>query len=154
MSRIIVAFSLLCVLCCISSTLAFIFEDCGSEVGKFNEVSISSCDLSQEKCSLIRGTEIRVSLKFTPSKDVAKIEARAFGVLLDVPVPFPLEKPELCKDPDSNLKCPLKKDQEVEYKASFSVDKKVPALSVDVMWEFRNQDDEKILCVKFPAKVT
>lgn len=56
------------------------------------------------------------------------MEARAFGVLLDVPVPFPLEKPEVCKDPSTGLKCPLKKDEEVEYKAHFFVDKSVPSV--------------------------
>ncbi|KAM0727356.1 NPC intracellular cholesterol transporter 2-like protein a [Formica fusca] len=140
-------------LCCIVSSLAFVVEDCGSELGKFNEISISSCDLSEEKCSIIRDSEIHVSMKFTSSEDVSKIEARAFGVLADVPVPFPLEKPDVCKDSDSGINCPLKKDQEAEYKASIFVDKSTPALSLEVMWEFRNEKDEKIICVKFPAKI-
>lgn len=62
--------------------------------------------------------------------DVKNVEAKAFGVLMDVPVPFPLEKPEICKDPDSGIKCPLKKDEEVEYKVSFFVEKKTPAVCV------------------------
>ncbi|EFN81258.1 Ecdysteroid-regulated 16 kDa protein [Harpegnathos saltator] len=62
------------------------------------------------------------------AKDISKIEARAFGVLLDVPVPFPLEKPDVCKDGGSGVKCPLKKDQEVEYKASFFIEKSVPSV--------------------------
>lgn len=146
-------FPLLCVLCCIVSSFAFVYEDCGSEVGKFSEISVSSCDLSEEKCSIIRGSEVHVSMKFTPSVDVQNIEAKAFGVLMDVPVPFPLEKPEICKDPDSGVKCPLKKDEEVEYKISFFLEKKTPALSLEVMWEFRSEKDEKIICVKFPAKI-
>lgn len=119
-------------------------------MGKFNEISISSCDLSEEKCSIVRGSETHVSLKFTPSKsnnsfliiriqflilivsfpglDISNVKARAYGVLLDVPVEFPMEKPDVCEDPDSGLKCPLTKDQESEYKASFTVDKKIPAV--------------------------
>ncbi|XP_032685880.1 ecdysteroid-regulated 16 kDa protein-like [Odontomachus brunneus] len=150
MSRVAVTFALLCAL---SSTLAFIFEDCGSEVAKLGDVVISSCNTAEEKCILNRGSETHVNVKFTPSKDISHLELRAFGVLVDVPVPFPLEKPDLCKDSDSGIKCPLKKDQEAEYKATFFIDKMVPSLSLDVMWQFVNEDDEKVICVKFPAKI-
>ncbi|CAL1673194.1 unnamed protein product [Lasius platythorax] len=153
MTRKGIAFSPLCVLCCIVSSLAFVFEDCGSEVGKFNEISISSCDSSEEKCSIMRDSETHLSIKFIPSVDVSKIEAHAFGLLGDIPVPFPLEKPEVCKDSSSGINCPLKKDQEVEYKATFFVEKTTPALSLNVMWDFRNEKDEKIICVKFPVKI-
>ncbi|XP_011694636.1 PREDICTED: protein NPC2 homolog [Wasmannia auropunctata] len=153
MTRISVAFPLLCVLCSITFSFAFKFEDCGSEVGKLGEIVISNCDTSEDKCILTRGNEIRVSAKFTPSKDITDVTAYAYGVLLDVPVPFPLKKPDVCKDPDSGLNCPLKKDQEAEYKASFTLDKATPALSVDVLWEFKNENDEKLICLKFPAKV-
>ncbi|KAH0948491.1 hypothetical protein HN011_002592 [Eciton burchellii] len=140
-------------LCCYTSTHAFVFEDCGSELGKFTDITISTCDNSEEKCGFTRGVDINVSVKFIPNKDISKIEAHVFGVLLDVAVPFPLEKPDVCKDSNSNIKCPLKKDQEVEYKSSFFLEKKTPALSVEIMWEFRNENDEKIICIKFPGKV-
>jgi len=39
----------------------------GSEAGKFDEISVSSCDVSDEKCTLPRGTDIKVFIKFTPS---------------------------------------------------------------------------------------
>ncbi|XP_018405084.1 PREDICTED: protein NPC2 homolog [Cyphomyrmex costatus] len=153
MMRIIVAFSVLFVLCEITSSFAFVFEDCGSEAGKFNDVSISSCDVSDEKCSLPRGTDINVFLKFTSDKDISDVKAYAFGILLDVAIPFPLENSDVCKNPNSGVKCPLKKDQETEFKDTFNVDKKTPAVSVDVIWEFRNEKDEKIICIKFPVKI-
>ncbi|XP_014482265.1 PREDICTED: protein NPC2 homolog [Dinoponera quadriceps] len=151
MNRIAVAVALLCAL---SSTFAFSFEDCGSEVGKFGDISISSCTTTDEKCIFTRGNDIQVSLKFTPSKDTSTVEARAFGVMLDVPVPFPLEKPDVCKDGGPGVKCPLTKDQEYEYTTTFAVDKAVPALSIDVLLQFINDNDEKLMCVKFPVKIT
>ncbi|XP_011630991.1 NPC intracellular cholesterol transporter 2 homolog a-like [Pogonomyrmex barbatus] len=154
MTRISFAISLLYVLHCVTSSFAFVFEDCGSEVGKFTDIVISSCTTADEKCAVARGSEVSVVVKFVPNVDVSDVEAHAFGVILDVPVPFPLEKPKVCKEPSSGLKCPLKKDVEAEYKATFTVEKKAPALSVDVMWEFRNEKDEKIICIKFPAKIT
>ncbi|KYN29904.1 Protein NPC2 like protein [Trachymyrmex cornetzi] len=126
----------------------------GSEAGKFNEVSISSCDVSDEKCSLPRDTDIKVFLKFTPNKDMSDITAHVFGVLLDVTIPLPLENSNMCEDPNSEVKCPLKKDQETEFKNTFNLDnKKVPPISADIIWEFRNEKDEKIICIKFPVKV-
>ncbi|XP_012538990.1 NPC intracellular cholesterol transporter 2 homolog a [Monomorium pharaonis] len=153
MAQINVAFSLLCVLCGITFSFAFVFEDCGSEIGKMTSVSISTCDVADEKCSFPREKKIDVAVKFIPSIDVTDVKAYAFGVLMDVPIPFPLEKPDVCKDPNSGLKCPLKKDQEVEYKNSYVLEKKTPTLSIDVIWEFRNDKDQKIMCIKFPARV-
>ncbi|XP_077261940.1 ecdysteroid-regulated 16 kDa protein-like [Temnothorax americanus] len=153
MTRISVAFSLLCALCGITSSSAFVFEDCGSQLAKIDEIEISSCDVSDEKCVLTRGETIHVKAKVTPNTDITEVKVFAYGVILDVAVPFPLKKPDVCKNPDSGLKCPLKKDQEVNYKATFVVEKKTPTLSVDVMWEFKNEKDEKIICLKFPVKI-
>lgn len=60
------------------------------------------------------------------AKDVSKIEARAFGVILEVPVPFPLEKPLLCDDPDSGVKCPVQQGQQAVYKVTLPIEKNVP----------------------------
>ncbi|XP_011161897.1 NPC intracellular cholesterol transporter 2 homolog a [Solenopsis invicta] len=152
MTRITV-FPLLCVLC-ITSSFAFVFEDCGSEIGKMVELSISSCtDMTAEKCVFTRGSDVNVNMKFSASKDVSEVTALAFGVMMEVPIPFPLEKPKICSDPSSGVSCPLKKDQEYQYKSSFAVEKKTPPVSIEVMWEFRSENDEKILCVKFPVKI-
>lgn len=65
---------------------------------------------------------------FFADTDISDIKAQAFGVLMDVPIPFSLEKPNVCEDPDSGIKCPLKKDQEAEYKVMFNLDKKAPTV--------------------------
>lgn len=78
-------------------------------------------------------------LIFFVDVDVSTVEARAFGVLLDIPVPFPLEKPDVCSDSDSGINCPLKKDQEVEYKTKFFLEKKTPTVwnfSIDIPISF------------------
>ncbi|XP_032685878.1 NPC intracellular cholesterol transporter 2 homolog a-like [Odontomachus brunneus] len=150
MNRIAIMFALLCAL---SSTLAFNFEDCGSEIGKFGDITISSCTPSSKKCIVNRGDEAHMSVKFTPNKDISNLEVRIYTMLQNVPVPFPLEKPNMCKDSNSGIKCPLKKDEEVEYKTTLVVDKDVPVLNVDIMLQFVNENDHKVICVKFPAKI-
>lgn len=72
-------------------------------------------------------SEIILTNFFTEA-DISNLIAYAFGILVEVPVPFPLEKPEVCKYPESGLSCPLKKDELAEYKTTFSIDKKTPAV--------------------------
>lgn len=81
------------------------------------------------------------------------MNVRVYGVLIDVPVPFPLNKPDACKDPDDGIECPLHKDQEYHYTTTMFVQKKFPSVSVSIKWEFVNEKNEKIVCIEFPAKV-
>ncbi|XP_011161896.1 NPC intracellular cholesterol transporter 2 homolog a [Solenopsis invicta] len=148
----IVAFSLFCVLC-FASCFAFTFTDCGSALGKFTEVSVSGCPTSKEKCILVRGTNESISIKFKPNNDISQVNIRVYGILMNVPVPFPFEKSDACKDPNAGINCPLHKDQEYDYTASLFVQKKYPSVSVTIQWELVNEKKEKIICLQFPAKV-
>jgi len=58
------------------------------------------------------------------------VNARAYGVLIDVPIPFPLDKPDVCKDPSDGIKCPLHKNQKYHYTTSIFVQKKFPSVIV------------------------
>lgn len=69
-----------------------------------------------------------ILIYFFTDKDIPNVIAYAFGVVMDVAVPFPLENPEVCKNPDSGIKCPLKQDQEAEYKTTFAIEKIIPAV--------------------------
>ncbi|XP_011165303.1 ecdysteroid-regulated 16 kDa protein-like [Solenopsis invicta] len=109
--------------------------------------------MSVEKCIYTRGSKVDIVVKFLTSKDVLEVIVKAFAVMLDVLIPLPIEKPNICNDPKGGLSCSIKKDQEVQYKTSLTVEKKIPPMSVDFVWEFRNENDEKILCQKFPLKI-
>ena len=78
-------------------------------------------------CKILKN-KYYINTFFCTDKDISDITAHAFGVLLDVPIPFPLKNSNVCKDPDSGVKCPLKKDQETDFKNTFNVDKKTPAV--------------------------
>ncbi|XP_077261939.1 NPC intracellular cholesterol transporter 2 homolog a [Temnothorax americanus] len=154
MSRVtIVVFTLFYALCYSASCHAVTFDDCGSTLGKFTEVLVSGCKTSDEKCVLQRGANASISIKFTPNKDISVVNARVYGVVLDVPVPFPLAKPDACKDPDDGIDCPLHKDQEYHYTTTLLVQKQYPRVNVYIKWEFINENKEKIVCIAFPAKV-
>lgn len=53
------------------------------------------------------------------AEDVTKVSAVVHGILSGIPVPFPLDNPDGCKD--SGLTCPLKSGQPVNYKTSIFV---------------------------------
>ncbi|XP_050462064.1 NPC intracellular cholesterol transporter 2 homolog a-like [Cataglyphis hispanica] len=149
-----VVFALLCVLCYSASCLAVKFTDCGSTLGKFTEVSVSGCQALDDKCILVRGTNASISFKFTPNKDIPQVNVRVYGILmLDIPIPFPFDKPDVCKDPNDGVNCPLHKDQEYNYTTSLFVQKKFPSVNVQIKWELVDEDDKNIVCIEFPAKV-
>lgn len=76
-------------------------------------------------CYLIHSDYSRI---FFADKDITQVKARVYGILLDIPVPFPLEKPDACKDPDDGVSCPLHKDQEYHYTTTLFVQKNFPSV--------------------------
>ncbi|KAL6254532.1 hypothetical protein P5V15_014585 [Pogonomyrmex californicus] len=153
MSRVaVVTFAFYYALCSVSC-LAVTFEDCGSSLGKFTEVSVSNCQSTDARCILTRGTYESISIKFIPNQDISQVNVRIFGVLHSVPIPFPFDKPDVCKDTNDGVDCPLHKDQEYHYTTTLFVQKQYPAVSVDIKWEFITKNDDKIICVVFPAKI-
>ncbi|XP_020284515.1 protein NPC2 homolog [Pseudomyrmex gracilis] len=150
-----ITFAFLYVLCFTAQSFAIYFEDCGSSLGKFTEVSVSKCRDSDPKCFLIRGTNASISIKFVPNQDISNVKVRVTGIVFDVPVPFPLDpkKTDACKDPDSNIDCPLRKNQEYRYTTTMFVHKNFPSVAVDIKWEFLNENNKNIVCIKFPARI-
>ncbi|KYN01737.1 Ecdysteroid-regulated 16 kDa protein [Cyphomyrmex costatus] len=114
---------------------------------------ISGCSTSDEKCILVRGTNATMSIDFTPNKDISQLTARVYGVLTMVPIPFPLRQPDVCKDSNAGIKCPLHKDQLYHYSTMMFLEKSFPSLNVKIKWEFLNENNEKIVCLEFPAKL-
>ncbi|XP_012278741.1 protein NPC2 homolog [Orussus abietinus] len=140
------------VLCCASVQItAFEFADCGSKLGRFTEVSVSGCETSQSVCVLKRGTNATIEIQFIVDQDIKDVRAVVFGVILDVPVPFPIPNSDACSDTNSGLTCPLAKGGEYRYKTSLPVSKKYPTVRVNIKWELLNEANEKIVCVLFPA---
>ncbi|XP_014482247.1 PREDICTED: protein NPC2 homolog [Dinoponera quadriceps] len=155
MSRAVI-FALFCaVLCsCYGSCVAYVYEDCGSTLGKFSDVSVTGCQTTDENCALKRGTNATISIKFKPNAHISQVLIRVYGVMLDIPIPFPLDKPDMCKDPDCGVKCPLEKDQEYTYTTTMYVQRKFPSVNVYIKWEFVDDKENKIVCVIFPARIT
>lgn len=61
-------------------------------------------------------------------QDIQQVKVLVYGVMLDIPVPFPIDQPDACKDPDSGVQCPVHKDQEYHYTTMMLVQKKFPSV--------------------------
>ncbi|XP_018362177.1 PREDICTED: protein NPC2 homolog [Trachymyrmex cornetzi] len=149
----IVVFTLFYALCCFAPCLAFVFDNCGSTLGTFTKVVISECSTSDEKCIFERGTNASMSISFTPNQDISKIFARVYGIINFIPISFPLSQPDVCKDSNAGIKCPLHKDQEYNYTTTMVLQKRFPSVNVKIKWEFVDEKHDKIVCIEFPAKI-
>lgn len=127
------------------------YTDCGSKLATVINVGVNGCAEDATECVLKRNTNVTISVDFTPNKDIKKIETIVHGIIMNLPVPFPLPQPDACKN--SGLTCPLKAGAEANYKASFPVLKSYPKVKVDVKWELKNENEEDLVCVTITAKI-
>ncbi|XP_044583497.1 NPC intracellular cholesterol transporter 2 homolog a isoform X3 [Cotesia glomerata] len=112
------------------------FQDCGSKVGSYNNVTVTNCDPDASICTLTRGKDVSININFE----------------LGIPLSFPIAHPNACEA--SGLKCPMTKDGgPYEYKASLHVETFFPKLKVDVKWELKDENDSNIVCVLVPAEL-
>ena len=147
---------LISVLLC-ASTLTIVAASphtlCPSQ-GNIVNLEVGGCSDDISRCILKRGTNVSIEMTFTPGEDVADIEAEAFGLLFQnlLPVPYAIPSPDGCKN--SNLKCPLKKDDEVTYSQSFAVLPFYPQMKLTVNWLLRNPSTGHLLvCANIPVEI-
>ncbi|CAH2041704.1 unnamed protein product, partial [Iphiclides podalirius] len=134
----------------LASAQAKFYTDCGSKLATIEKVGVSGCAETAKECILKRNSNATISIDFTPSLDVKSLETEVHGVIMNLPVPFPLPQPDACKN--NGLTCPLKAGQKASYAATLPVLKSYPRVKVDVKWELKN-DDGDLVCILIPAKI-
>lgn len=104
---------------------------------------------------------------------VERVKSIVHGVILGIPIAFPLPNPDACVD--SGLTCPLEKDKEYEYLTTLPVLGSYPKvgeysffvfvqiqsrslisflqLKVLVRWELQNENGEDVVCIEVPARI-
>ncbi|XP_017763247.1 PREDICTED: protein NPC2 homolog [Eufriesea mexicana] len=151
MCRMIAAILILCYLS-FSPCRALDIEDCGSKAGKFLSLNLD-CDMTKAVCDLIPGTNATIRIDFTMEKDISKVTAVVYGIVMEMPIPFPLANADACVTPDSGVTCPLKKGETYHYKNTLPVLKSYPKLSVTVKWQLIDENNEDIVCILIPARI-
>ncbi|OWR43085.1 ecdysteroid-regulated 16 kDa protein [Danaus plexippus] len=134
----------------LASAQAKFYTDCGSKLATVKNVGVSGCAEDAKECVLRRNTNATISVDFVPSTDVESLETVVHGIIMNLPVPFPMPQPDACKD--SGLNCPLKAGEEAFYKTTMPVLKSYPRVKVEVKWELKN-DSGDYVCIMIPAKI-
>lgn len=109
--------------------------------------------MSKSSCVLVRGSNATISIDFTPDTDILKVYARVHGIIMDIPVPFPLPNANACEHVDSGIMCPLTKNKAYKYKNTLQILESYPKLGVQVKWELINENNQDIVCLMIPAQI-
>ncbi|XP_045451850.1 ecdysteroid-regulated 16 kDa protein-like [Melitaea cinxia] len=135
----------------LASAQAKFYSDCGSKLATVQDVFFKDCAADAKECVIKRNSNLTVSIEFTPSVETKTLEAVVHGIIMNLPVPFPLPQPDACMD--SGLVCPIKSGEKVTYKATMPVLKSYPKVKVDIKLELKNSDDEDLVCIIMAARI-
>jgi len=144
-----VVFGLL-VLCAAAN--AIVWAPCSgvSTKGTPTKVAVGGCEQTST-CSLKKGQNATIEIDFTINEDSNSAKSVVHGIIEHIPVPFPLDDPNVCKD--SGIQCPLKSGSTYSYKTYIFVKTIYPSIKLKVRWEIQDDSGNDILCVELPAKI-
>nr|XP_020649535.1 epididymal secretory protein E1 [Pogona vitticeps] len=125
------------------------FVDCGSKDGSITEVSVTPCP--SEPCVLHKGDSYSVNVTFSSKIDSQGSQAKVYGEMLHVDIPFPLDQPDGCK---SGISCPIQKDHSYSYLNKLPVKSEYPSIKLVVKWELLDDQGQPLFCLKIPVQIT
>ncbi|XP_020649535.2 NPC intracellular cholesterol transporter 2 [Pogona vitticeps] len=125
------------------------FVDCGSKDGSITEVNVTPCP--SEPCVLHKGDSYSVNVTFSSKIDSQGSQAKVYGEMLHVDIPFPLDQPDGCK---SGISCPIQKDHSYSYLNKLPVKSEYPSIKLVVKWELLDDQGQPLFCLKIPVQIT
>ncbi|XP_061467726.1 NPC intracellular cholesterol transporter 2 isoform X2 [Rhineura floridana] len=145
------ALTLLLLLAASSAVLAepLRFVDCGSKDGSISEVNVSPCPT--QPCLLHKGASYSVNITFSSKIDSQGSQAKVYGEMLHMDIPFPLDQPDGCK---SGIKCPIQKDHSYSYLNKLPIKSEYPSIKLVVKWELLDDEGHLMFCWKIPVQIT
>lgn len=72
------------------------------------------------------------------------------GILLGVPISFPLENADACV---TDVQCPLKKGITMYYSTNLPIYQRYPVLPITIDLNLQTDDKQNIVCIRIPAKL-
>lgn len=124
------------------------FEDCGSEVGVIKELNVIPCPV--QPCRLQKGQSYSVNVTFTSTTQSHTSVAVVHGIVLGVPVPFPIPESDGCK---SGISCPIQKDKTYSYMNKLPVKNEYPSIKLVVKWELQDDNGHRLFCWEIPVQI-
>ncbi|XP_039088286.1 NPC intracellular cholesterol transporter 2 [Hyaena hyaena] len=124
------------------------FKDCGSGLGVIKELNVSPCPT--QPCKLHKGQSYGVNVTFTSNIASQKSKAVVYGIVMGLPVPFPIPEPDGCK---SGISCPIQKDKTYSYLNKLPVKNEYPSIKVVVKWELLDDKGRSLFCWEIPVQI-
>ncbi|XP_061651398.1 NPC intracellular cholesterol transporter 2-like isoform X2 [Phyllopteryx taeniolatus] len=124
------------------------YFDCGSPSGKVTIVDITPC--ASQPCQLHKGQSYSVNVTFSSIVQSRTSRAVVHGIIVGVPVPFPIPVDDGCK---SGIQCPIQKRQGYHYVNELPVKMTYPAMKLVVEWELRDDGNQDLFCIRFPVQI-
>ncbi|XP_032998560.1 NPC intracellular cholesterol transporter 2 [Lacerta agilis] len=125
------------------------FVDCGSKDGSIVEVNVSPCP--EQPCVLHKGDAYSVNVTFSSKIASNGSQAKVYGEMLHMDIPFPLDQPDGCK---SGIICPIQKDHSYNYLNKLPVKSEYPSIKLVVKWELVDDDGQLMFCWKIPVQIS
>lgn len=122
---------------------------CGGS-GKVSDVKVSGCE-SDPICNLKKGQNSSFSVTFVSNEAVKSATAVVHGIVMGIPVPFPLDNPDACKN--SGMSCPLVSGTQYTYVNNVYVSPKYPKVKLVVKYEVKDQNGSDLFCVEVPVQI-
>uniref|UniRef100_A0A915K7B4 MD-2-related lipid-recognition domain-containing protein n=1 Tax=Romanomermis culicivorax TaxID=13658 RepID=A0A915K7B4_ROMCU len=125
------------------------------------KVKVDPCPAPAKICPLIIGTTSKLSVEFIPNIRVHNLTVSVYGKVMGIYVPYPGVNSNGCRD--SNLVCPLEKDQKYVYKMKVHVLSTYPKMKTVIKFNFHanmpDTDDEDVperndICFQIKAEIT
>ncbi|KAJ7352964.1 Phosphatidylglycerol/phosphatidylinositol transfer protein [Desmophyllum pertusum] len=126
------------------------FTDCGSKEAKIVSVDITPC--KAQPCELKKGTEVAIQVQFTPNINITAGTTDVHGIISGIPVPFPVDNPDACKD--HGIVCPMIAGKTYTFKTVLPIKSLYPAMKLLVKWAMKDQKGNVVYCWEVAAEIT
>ncbi|XP_015921939.1 NPC intracellular cholesterol transporter 2-like [Parasteatoda tepidariorum] len=123
-------------------------EDCGSKNGIVRNVSVSGCSASDTRCRLPRGTAVNITVEFESEVDSRSVTAQAYGTAFGVPLPLRVKHEDVCRN---DISCPIKDGETYIDRNAINIPSLAPRIRTNVVYELRDQMQNRIVCVEIPS---
>ncbi|KAF5400807.1 Epididymal secretory protein E1 [Paragonimus heterotremus] len=126
------------------------YRDCGSKSGMVVSLEVIPCE--EHVCTLHKGTNSTIVLKFRTKDVVQHGTVVVHGILAHVPIHFPLDDATICSF--LSPPCPMLPTQDsYTYTFSLPISHSYPSVRLTIRWELVDDHNTDIACVEFPAQI-
>lgn len=117
-------------------------------VGFLKELHVDPCP--KWPCILKKGETYSINTTFISNTNSENCTAVVAGIIMEMPVPFPIPEPNGCK---SGIACPIQKGNTYSYLNKLPVKKEYPSVSVVVQWKLLDDKERPLFCWRIPVHI-